>query len=105
MRCCRCSHSRWRSCPCEHIVSDGRMRLCILGATGSVGLNTLDVVARHPQRYEVMALSAHSRLDALADLCMRWRPRFAAVPAGAPARALRTRLRQAGIATEVLEGA
>src|SRR4051794_39890205 len=81
------------------------MRLCILGATGSVGANTLDVVARHPQRYEVVALSAHSRLDALAELCMRWRPRFAAVPAGAPARALRTRLREAGIATEVLEGA
>src|SRR4051794_25228155 len=81
------------------------MRLCILGATGSVGANTLDVVARHPQRYEVTALSAHSRLDALADLCVRWRPRFAAVPAGAPARELRTRLREAGLATQVLDGA
>src|SRR6059058_2596464 len=95
-RCCRCCRSRWRSSLSEDVVSDRRMRLCILGATGSVGANTLDVVARHPQRYEVTALSAHSRLDALADLCVRWRPRFAAVPAGAPARELRTRLREAG---------
>ena len=80
------------------------MRLCILGATGSIGANTLDVVARHPARYEVVALTAHSRLDALADLCLRWRPRYAAVPAGVPARDLRRRLREAGIRTEVLEG-
>ena len=80
------------------------MRVCILGATGSIGANTLDVVARHPQRYEVVGLSAHSRVDALAELCVRWRPRFAAVPRGAAARDLRVRLREAGVATEVLEG-
>ena len=82
-----------------------RRRICILGATGSVGASTLDVIARHPQRYEVHALSAQRRIDELAEQCLRWRPRYAAVPAGAPARALRERLRAAGVATEVLEGA
>jgi 1-deoxy-D-xylulose-5-phosphate reductoisomerase len=82
-----------------------RRRVCILGATGSVGANTLDVIARHPQRYEVHALSAQRRIDELAEQCLRWRPRYAAVPAGAPARALRERLRAAAVATEVLEGA
>jgi 1-deoxy-D-xylulose-5-phosphate reductoisomerase len=81
-----------------------RQRLCILGATGSVGVNTLDVVARHPERYEVVALTAQSRVEELAALCARWRPRHAAVPAGAPARDLRARLAAEGIDTEVLEG-
>ncbi|MEO7008948.1 MAG: 1-deoxy-D-xylulose-5-phosphate reductoisomerase [Caldimonas sp.] len=81
-----------------------RQRVCILGATGSVGVNTLDVIARHPERYEVWALSAHSRIDALVAQCARWRPRYAAVPAGAPAQQLRARLAAEGLATEVLEG-
>jgi 1-deoxy-D-xylulose-5-phosphate reductoisomerase len=82
-----------------------RQRVCILGSTGSVGVNTLDVIARHPDRYEVFALSAHARIDELLAQCARWRPRYAALPAGAPARALRERLAAEGIATEVLEGA
>ncbi|MDQ6680288.1 MAG: 1-deoxy-D-xylulose-5-phosphate reductoisomerase [Pseudomonadota bacterium] len=81
-----------------------RQRICVLGATGSVGANTLDVIARHPDRYEVFALSAHARVDELAALCARWRPRYAAVPAGAPAKALRERFDAEGIATELLEG-
>jgi len=85
-------------------VHGRRMRLCILGATGSVGANTLDVAARHPDRYEVVALSAHTRLGELEQLCVRWRPRFVAAPSGAPARALRQRLAERGVATEVLEG-
>ena len=52
-------------------------RLCILGSTGSIGVNTLDVAARHPGRFEVFALSAHARVDALADQCLRHRPRHA----------------------------
>ena len=81
-----------------------RQRVCILGATGSVGVNTLDVIARHPGRYEVVALSAHSRLDDLLAQCAHWRPRFAAVPAGAAAASLRARLKAEGIDTAVLEG-
>jgi 1-deoxy-D-xylulose-5-phosphate reductoisomerase len=86
-------------------ATERRRRVCILGATGSVGVSTLDVIARHPDRYQVHALSAERRIDELAEQCARWRPRFAAVPAGAPARALRERLREAGVTTEVLEGA
>ena len=83
---------------------DRRQRVCILGATGSVGVNTLDVIGRHPQRYEVFALTAQSRMDELVAQCARWRPRYAAVPAGAAAQALRERLRAENIGTEVVEG-
>lgn len=80
-------------------------RVCILGATGSVGMSTLDVIARHPQRFEVFALTARQRVDELAALCARWRPRFAAVDTAAQARALGERLRADDVATEVLHGA
>ncbi len=79
-------------------------RICILGATGSVGVNTLDVIARHPDRFEVVALTAHSRIDELFAQCVRWRPRYAAVGDAAQARVLRERLAAHGIRTEVLSG-
>ena len=68
----------------------------LLGATGSIGDSTLDVIARHPDRFEVVALAAHRNGDKLADLCRRHRPRSrgAARPrrrAGARARARRRR--------------
>src|SRR5687767_6143383 len=81
-----------------------RQRLCILGATGSVGMSTLEVVARHPERFEVVALTARRRVDELAALCERFRPRFAALDDAASARALRERLQRAGLRTEVLHG-
>jgi 1-deoxy-D-xylulose-5-phosphate reductoisomerase len=80
-------------------------RVCVLGSTGSIGVNTLDVIARHPDRYEVVALSAMSRVDALAAQCLTWRPRFAVMPDRAAAAQLRAQLREAGCATEVLDGA
>ncbi|MCW5639520.1 MAG: hypothetical protein KIT28_11210, partial [Rubrivivax sp.] len=52
-------------------------RLAILGSTGSIGTSTLDVVARHPGRFEVVGLSAQQRIDELIAQCLRWRPRFA----------------------------
>ena len=55
----------------------GRLRVAVLGATGSVGLNTLDVMARHPDRFEVTALTAHRKTEELAVLCRTWRPRVA----------------------------
>jgi 1-deoxy-D-xylulose-5-phosphate reductoisomerase len=82
-----------------------RQRVCILGATGSVGTSTLDVLARHPDRFEVFALTAHSRVDELFAQCLRWKPRFAAMPQPAQARELRERLKAQGLTTEVLEGA
>ena len=80
-------------------------RVCILGSTGSVGCNTLDVIARHPQRYEVFALSAHSRIEALLGQCLQWRPRHALASDEGQARWLRERLRAEGIATQVHAGA
>ncbi|MFO1227083.1 1-deoxy-D-xylulose-5-phosphate reductoisomerase [Roseateles sp.] len=80
-------------------------RVCVLGSTGSIGVNTLDVIARHPDRFEVVALSAMSRVDALAAQCLTWRPRFAVMPDRAAAAQLRAQLREAGCATEVLDGA
>src|SRR5574340_343539 len=79
-------------------------RLCILGATGSIGTNTLDVVARHPDRFEVAALTAFRRTDVLFDQCLRWRPRWAVVGTAAQAGELAGRLRDAGVGTEVLYG-
>ncbi len=80
-------------------------RVCILGATGSVGTSTLDVMALHPQRYEAFALTAFHRVDALADLCLRWRPRHAVVPTAEQAASLQARLHAAGLRTEVQYGA
>ncbi len=80
------------------------LRLAVLGATGSIGLNTLDVVARHPRRYQVVALTAHRQDERLFALCQRHRPRLAVMAdAGAAAR-LTARLRAAGLATEVAAG-
>ena len=87
-----------------HTERAGRQRLCILGATGSIGMSTLDVVALHPEAFEVFALTGHSRLDELFALIQRWQPRFAAVPDDARARDLAQRVRGAGLATEVLSG-
>jgi 1-deoxy-D-xylulose-5-phosphate reductoisomerase len=81
-----------------------RQRLCILGATGSVGMSTLEVVALHPERFEVVALTARQRVDELAALCERFRPRYAAVDDAAAARRLRERLLRNGVTTEVLHG-
>jgi 1-deoxy-D-xylulose-5-phosphate reductoisomerase len=78
--------------------------VCILGSTGSIGASTLDVLGRHPERYEVFALTAHSRIDDLFAQCMRWRPRFAAVADAQQASVLQARLREAKCHTEVLVG-
>ena len=48
-------------------------RITILGATGSIGVSTLDVLARHPEKYQVYALSAHSRVEQLAAQCIAFR--------------------------------
>lgn len=79
-------------------------RITVLGATGSIGLSTLDVIARHPDRYQAFALSGYSRVDELLALCVRHRPAFAVVPSTEAAARLREGLAAAGCATEVLEG-
>ncbi len=77
----------------------------ILGSTGTIGVNTLDVVARHPGHYQIFALSANRNVDGLFEQCATWHPRYAVMVEAAAARALRERLRDAGLATEVLDGA
>jgi 1-deoxy-D-xylulose-5-phosphate reductoisomerase len=79
-------------------------RITVLGATGSIGLSTLDVIARHPDRYQVFALSGYSRLPELLALCLRHAPVFAVVPSAEAAGQLRAGLAAAGSSTEVLEG-
>jgi 1-deoxy-D-xylulose-5-phosphate reductoisomerase len=79
-------------------------RITVLGATGSIGLSTLDVIARHPERYSVFALSGYSRIDELLALCVRHRPEYAVVPSAESAARLRDGLAAVGCATQVLEG-
>jgi len=78
--------------------------LTILGSTGSIGVSTLDVVARNPQRFAVTALAARSRADALFDQCRRFLPKYAVLLDADAAEGLQQRLRLAEIATEVLCG-
>ncbi len=78
--------------------------LTILGSTGSIGVSTLDVVARHPDRFRVLALSANTQSDLLFEQCGRFRPRYAVAVDAHAASTLRERLRNAGSDTEVLSG-
>lgn len=79
-------------------------RITVLGATGSIGLSTLDVIARHPERYQAYALSGYSRLGELLALCLRHAPVYAVVPGDEAAQQLQADLRAAGSSTEVLVG-
>ncbi|HEY0586526.1 MAG TPA: 1-deoxy-D-xylulose-5-phosphate reductoisomerase [Pseudoduganella sp.] len=76
-------------------------RITILGATGSIGVSTLDVIARHPDRYSVYALTAHSRVEELAAQCIQFRPARAVVGSAAAADQLGALLRATGCRTEV----
>jgi 1-deoxy-D-xylulose-5-phosphate reductoisomerase len=81
-----------------------RQTVAVLGATGSVGVNTLDVVARHPERFEIFALTAMRRADVLEKQCLLYKPRYAVLGESAAANALQQRLRAQGVATEVMSG-
>ncbi|WOB10693.1 1-deoxy-D-xylulose-5-phosphate reductoisomerase [Piscinibacter gummiphilus] len=81
-----------------------RQRVCVLGSTGSVGANTLEVMSRHRERYDVFALTAHSRVDELLAQCVQWKPRYAVITQPGLAQLLREGLKAAGLRTEVLEG-
>jgi 1-deoxy-D-xylulose-5-phosphate reductoisomerase len=81
-----------------------RQRLAILGSTGSIGTSTLDVVALHPERFEVFGLTAFRRTDLLLEQCRRFQPRVVVLPDAAHAPALREQLAAAGLGTQVLTG-
>jgi len=79
-------------------------RITILGATGSIGVSTLDVLARHPDKYQVFALTAHGRVEELAAQCERFRPARAVVGGADAAARLAALLREKGVRTEVEYG-
>jgi 1-deoxy-D-xylulose-5-phosphate reductoisomerase len=79
--------------------------LTLLGATGSIGGSTLDVVARHPDRYRMFALTAHRKADALLALCAKHAPRYAVLSGLAEDADLRRRFADTGGGTELLFGA
>ena len=76
-------------------MSAKRLGLTVLGATGSVGASTLDVAARHPGRFEVVALTAHRAAEPLLALCRKHRPRYAVLAGCAPDSALERRFAEA----------
>lgn len=79
-----------------------RQRVTVLGSTGSVGTNTLDVIARHPDRFEVFALSAATKVDAMLAQCARFRPQFAVMASPAHGAELERLLKANGLSTLVL---
>lgn len=78
--------------------------LTVLGSTGSIGTSTLDVVARHPEKFKIVALTANSQVDLLFRQCRQFKPGYAVMLDEAAAIALRQRVREAGLGTEVLSG-
>ena len=81
-----------------------RQNVTILGATGSIGVNTLDVIRRHPERFHAFALCAHSQVDKLFEQVCEFAPMFAVVRDAALADELGRRCRNAGLPTKVRHG-
>jgi 1-deoxy-D-xylulose-5-phosphate reductoisomerase len=81
-----------------------KQRVAVLGSTGSVGANTLDVIARHPDRFEVVALSAATQVDLMLAQCAQFRPRFAVMAAEDAGRELARKVQAEGLPTKVLWG-
>ena len=81
-----------------------KQNITILGSTGSIGVSTLDVVARHPDKFSIFALTAAVQVDALLAQCQRFSPRYAVMSSPAHAQQLREKARELGLALEVLQG-
>lgn len=79
-----------------------KQRIAVLGSTGSIGANTLDVIARHPERFEVFALSASTKVDLMLEQCVRFRPQFAVMAQESAGQALAERLEAHQLPTRVL---
>jgi 1-deoxy-D-xylulose-5-phosphate reductoisomerase len=82
-----------------------KQRVTILGSTGSIGVSTLDVIARHPEQFEVFALSASTQSEKLLAQCVQFRPRFAVMVNPALACDLADKCASLGLSTQVLGGA
>jgi 1-deoxy-D-xylulose-5-phosphate reductoisomerase len=81
-----------------------KRRITVLGSTGSIGANTLDVIARHPDRFEVFALSAATQVDLMLQQCGQFRPQFAVMATMESGRALAGKVAAAGLSTQVRWG-
>lgn len=79
-------------------------RICLLGATGSIGASALDVIGRHPERFQVRTLSANDNVESLLPLCRRFRPQYAVIADPSRHSQLADGLRAAGLETEALAG-
>ena len=82
-----------------------RQNITLLGSTGSIGVSTLDVISRHPERFQVIALTAHTDNERLYQQCQQHRPRYAVLVDEKAADQLRQQLKSSGSDTEVLAGA
>jgi 1-deoxy-D-xylulose-5-phosphate reductoisomerase len=79
-------------------------KIAILGSTGSIGLNTLDVLNRHPERFQIFALTASINVDLLFAQCLKHRPKFAVMASELHAKELSRLCTNAGLLTQVLSG-
>jgi len=80
-----------------------KQRLTVLGSTGSIGTSTLDVVSRHPDRFEVFALSAATQVDLMLAQCAQFKPRYAVMASAAHGQALAEKIKVNGLPTQVLQ--
>ncbi|MDB5889782.1 MAG: 1-deoxy-D-xylulose 5-phosphate reductoisomerase [Polaromonas sp.] len=85
-------------------MSVGKQRVTVLGSTGSVGANTLEVIAAHPDRFEVFALSASVQVDLMLAQCTRFKPIYAVMASAPHGAALAEKFKQNGLITQVLPG-
>jgi len=83
-------------------MSFKQQRVTVLGSTGSVGVNTLDVIARHPERFEVFALSAATQTGLMLAQCMQFKPRFAVMVNQPQARHLAEKIKENQLPVQVL---
>lgn len=79
-----------------------KQRITILGSTGSIGVNTLDVIARHPDRFEVFALSAATQVDLMLAQCAQFKPQYAVMVSEPHARLLAEKIKANGLSVHVL---
>jgi len=82
-----------------------KQNITILGSTGSIGTNTLDVLSRHLDRYQVFALTAAVQVEAILAQCVKYKPRYAVMAQESAGRLLADRVKAEGLSVEVLWGA
>ncbi|NDC66680.1 MAG: 1-deoxy-D-xylulose-5-phosphate reductoisomerase, partial [Burkholderiaceae bacterium] len=79
-------------------------KLCILGSTGSIGVNTLDVIRAHPDQFKVTALTAGRQIERLAEQCLEFKPKIAVVHSATDAKTLQELLEGKGLSIAVHHG-